>query len=157
MSIEQGPTGPEKTIEEKISEFRNNFESWLKENPDVAKQIKKELLEAAGVEESELIDPEMGFDMGLIKVPATELSIFGTTCGTKSNKAFSGEVINFLQSKGVEFIIGLGENKEPIISSAAINISAGDAESFSEMIDNNKGSLRADNSKVSGWSVFESE
>ena len=157
MSIEQGPAGPEKTIEEKISEFRNNFESWLKENPDVAKQLKKELLEMAGVEESELIDPEMDFDLGLIKVPATELSIFGTACGTKSNKPFSGKVINFLQSKGIEFIVGLGKNKEPIISSAAINISAEDAERFSKMVDNNKGSLRADNSKVNGWSVFESE
>lgn len=157
MSIEQGPTGPEKTIEEKISEFKNNFENWLNENPDVAKQLKKELLEMAGVEEGELVDPEMGFDMALIKVPATELSIFGTTCGTKGNKVFSREVIDFLQSKGIEFIIGLGENKEPTISSAAINISAEDAEAFSEMVDNNKGSLRANSSKVSGWSVFESE
>ena len=157
MSIEQGPNGPEKTIEAKISEFKNNFESWLNENPDVAKQLKKELLEMAGVEENELVDPEMGFDMALIKVPASELSIFGTTCGTKGNKAFSKEVLDFLQSKGIEFIIGLGENKEPVISSTAINFSEEDAEKFSEMVGNNKGSLRAENSKVSGWSVFESE
>lgn len=157
MSIEQGPNGPEKTIGEKISEFKNNFESWLNENPNVAKQLKIELLEMAGVEESELVDPEIGFDMALIKVPASELIIFGTTCGTKGNKAFSKEVVDFLQSKGVEFIIGLGENKEPIISSAAINISAEDAEKFSEMVGNNKGVLRAENSKVNRWSVFESE
>ena len=157
MSSEQDPTGSEKIIEEKILEFKNNFENWQNENPDVAKQLKKELLEMAGIEESELVDPEMGFDMALIKVPATELSIFGTICGTKGNRAFSKEVIDFLQSKGIEFIIGLGENKEPIISSAAVNISARDAKALSEMVSSNKGSLRADSSKVSGWSVFESE
>ena len=140
-------------IEEKISQFKNDFETWLSENLDIAKQLKKELLETAGVEEDELADSEMA----LVKVPVGELSIFGTMCGTKGNKALSGFAIDFLRSKGVEFIIGLGEDKEPLISSAAINISGEDAEKFSETVNSGKGSLRPENSKVSGWSVFESE
>lgn len=114
-------------------------------------------MEIAGIEESELIDTEMGFDMGLIKVPVTELSAFGTACGTKNNKAFSKEVIDFLQSGGIEFIIGIGENKEPVISSTAVHISGEEAENFSEMINKNEGSFTSEDSKVGGWSVFGSE
>ncbi len=157
MSIEQGPKGPEKSIQEKISEFKSDFENWLKENPDVAKQLKSELLEMAGVEEGELIDPDAGFDMGLLKIPVNELSIFGSACGTIGNKPFSKEVVNFLHSKGIEFTIALGENKEPTISSIAINVSGEDMEKIGEMITNEHGSLRGENSKVSDWSVFESE
>lgn len=148
---------PEKTIIEKIASFQNSFTLWLHENPAIAQQLKNELLAMAGVEEKELVDPEMGFDLGLIKVPASELSIFSTSCGTKGNKPFSQDVLELLQSKGVEFIIGLGDNNAPIISSAAINLSESDAEQFSGLVENNHGSLQANSSKVSGWSVFESE
>ena len=99
----------------------------------------------------------MVFDLGLIKVPLDELSVFGTSCGEVGNKAFTKKVVDFLRSKGVEFIVGLGANKEPIISSVAINISEKDAVKFGNMIGKNKGSLRADHSKISEWSVFESE
>ncbi|MFA6428530.1 MAG: hypothetical protein WCW02_03220 [Candidatus Buchananbacteria bacterium] len=157
MAIDKGPNGPEKTIEEKISEFKFNFDNWLAENPVIAKQLKDELLELAGIEESELTDPDLGFDLSLIKVPIAELSAFGTICGETDNKSFSKKVINFLESKGVEFIIGLGENKKPVITSAAINISAKDAERFSKIIDSSKGSLDPQDSQVDGWSIFESE
>jgi hypothetical protein len=157
MSLEQGPKGPEKTIVEKITGFKDDFENWLKESPEIAEQLKTEVLRMAGVEENQLIDPEMGYDFGLIKVPTPELSVFGTGCGVIGNKPFSEKVISFLQSKGVEFIIGLGENSEPKVASAAINISLKDAEKFGQMIMSNEGSLRADPSKVKGWSVFESE
>ncbi len=147
----------EKTIVEKIAGFKNAFELWLQENPVVAQQLKHELLTMAGVEENELTDPEMGFDLGLIKVPASELSIFSTSCGTKGNKPFSQDVLELLQSKGIEFVIGLGENNVPVISSAAINLSEPDAEQLSKLVEDNHGSLQANSSEVSGWSIFESE
>lgn len=158
MSIEQGPEEPEKTIEEKIEGFKGDFESWLNENPDIAQQLKNDVLSMTGVEENELVDPEMNFDMSLQKIPVSELSIYGTYCGHEvDNKCFPKKVIDFLQSKNTEFIICIGDNKEPKISSAAINISGKDADKFEKMIDKNQGSLRADNSKIDGWSIFESE
>lgn len=111
----------------------------------------------SGVEKDELINPEMGFDFALIKIPLSELPIFGTFAGTKDNNPFTSEAIDFLKSKNIEFIIGLGENKNPILSSAAINISLEEATDFLEIISINKGSLRPEKSKVNGWSIFETE
>ncbi len=157
MSLEQGPKGPEKNLGEKIAEFKSSFEGWLKENSEIAQQLKKELLERAGVEESELVDPEAGFDMGLLKIPVGELPIFGTACGTRGNKPFSRKVVDFLQLKEVHFTVALGENEKPTIFSVAVNISGEDAEQFEEMITSGQGSLRGETSRVGGWSVFESE
>ncbi len=156
MPIEKGPTG-EKTHEELLLEFKKDFEDWLKMNPEIAQELKQELLEMAGIEENELVDKEMGFDLGVIKIPVEQLSIFGTSCGDVGNKAFSQEVIDFLKSKKAEFIIGLSDNKEPKISSAAMQINEKDGEKLEKLIDKNKGSLRAEASRVEGWSVFESE
>lgn len=148
-----GPGKPEKTIAEHISGFKHDFEQWLQENPALAQQLKQELLSMAGLEEGELTR----FNLDFLKIPASELTVFGTVCGKVGNKAFTKEVVDFLQSKGVGFILGLGDNLEPKISSAVINMSGRDARKFSAMIDKNDGSLRADSSRVNGWSAFESE
>ncbi len=144
-------------VEKKISEFKANFEAWLKENQDLALKIKESLLRTAGLSEDELTSPEMGFDFGFIKVPVSELVPFGTSCGNTGNKCFSEEIVKFLQSKGVEFVAAIGQNKELRIASAAMHIPFADAEKFSKMIDKNNGSLRADNCGVPGWRIFESE
>lgn len=54
MSIEQGPGKIERTMEEKILEFKNEFDRWQQQEPKIAARIKSELLSMAGVEEDEL-------------------------------------------------------------------------------------------------------
>lgn len=157
MTFEQNSPKPEKSFAEKTSGFKKDFESWSRENQDTAKQIRDELLWTAGVAESELHDQGLGFNWDLMKISTTELSVFGTNCGSKDNHPFSEEVIRLLQSRGVEFIIALGDNEKPIIASAAIGISGAEAKNFEKMISAGEGSLRADRSSISGWSVFESE
>jgi len=46
-------------------------------------------LSAAGLEEKELIDEYFGYDFCLVKIPIEKLILFGTSCGTVGNKAFS--------------------------------------------------------------------
>lgn len=145
-----------KTIEQKVLEFKEYFRDWTEKEPD-GYQIKNELLDMIGINEDELCDQEMSSDMTLIKVPTDELLGFGTYCGRRGNKAFSSEAIDFLRTRGIEFIVGIGETKELIISSLAINISTDDAERFSTIIDRGGGSLRVEKSRVDGWSVLESE
>lgn len=154
MSIEQGPNESEKSFEEKIIDFKGSFEGL---DPKLAGQLKEELLEMAGLKESELADPQAGFDLGLMKIPVNELSSFSTACGTKGNKPFSAQAIDFLRARDVDFIVALGENREPLLSSAAINLIREDAEKFEEIINSGLGSLRAEKSRLTGWSVFESE
>jgi len=158
MTIEQPSHGQDKRpTKEKIDEFGESFQDWLKQDPEINERLKVELLQVAGVSENELVDSNMGFDMSLVKVPVGELSVFGTATGKSGNKAFSGEAVGFLSSKNVEYIVGVGENNEPIICSAAINISDEDAARLTEIIEQEGGSLRADSSQVSGWSIFECE
>jgi len=155
------PQEQEKTPEEIIKEFGNDFEKYLQENPDIAKKIMQDLLTMAGVSESEL-DKEIMKDEGyyyvVIKVPIDRLDIFGTSCGNVGNRPFTKEVIDFLKSKKVEFIIALSFNDEPKICSAAIQIDEKSGRRLEKMVNNNKGSLRGDSSnQVSGWIIYESE
>ena len=151
------PQEQEKTPEETIKEFKDDFEKYLKENPDVASELKREVLSMAGVAENELVNEDMGFDFGVVKIPIDKLTLFGTSCGVVGNKAFTEKVVTFLKSLKVEFIIGLSGNKEFKISSVAIPISTKNGHKFEKMIEGNKGVLRCDSSKVRGWTVYESE
>jgi len=154
------PHEQEKTPEEIIKEFKDDFEKYLKENPNVASKLKKEILSMAGVEENELVDEDMGFDFGVVKIPVEKLTLFGTSCGVVGNKAFTEKIVDFLKSLNVRFIIGLSRNREFKISSAAIPITKKNGREFEEMIYNqreNQGVLRCDSSRVRGWTKYESE
>ena len=154
MSIEKtGAGSPEKEPRIIIAELEKSFQEWLKENPEQGEKIKSELLGIAGQSESELNSD----GMTIIKIPAGELSIFGTFCGTKDNKAFGENVLNFLKTKEIEFVVAVSDKDVPKISSAIMKINQEDGEALSEMIDENQGSLRCDTTKIEGWSAFESE
>ncbi len=88
-----------------------------------------------------------------------ELVAFGTRCGEIGNRSFTDKVVNFLKSKGVEFVVVVVDKELPEIASLAapLNFDNGDADEFSEMIAENGGSLRPDPSRAEGWSNFESE
>lgn len=146
-----------KNQEKMITRFRTDFGIYIKENPEVVRQIKQELLDMAGLKERELIDPNREIDMGFVKIPIGKLSLFGTNCGKASNKPFSREVIDFLKSRGARMVIALSDNTEPVIHSAAVEISEEDAEKFAKKISKNHGSLRPDPSIIKGWMTFESE
>jgi hypothetical protein len=143
--------------EAKLLDFKTSFITWLKDNSEIGREIQSEILEAAGIEEDEMIEPMLGFDFAFMKIPVQELGIFGTDCGGKGNKPFTKEVISFLQSRKIEFIIVLSENKRPIISAVAIHLNEKDGEVLSDQVKINEGSLRCEPSKIQGWSIFESE
>lgn len=153
------PPKPEqpKTPTEIIQEMKDAFETFLKESPAVAAELKNEVLELAGVREGELVNLSMDFDFGLVKIPLAKLGLFGTNCGKVDNKAFTPKVLEFLAGLKVEFIIALSHNREFRISSAAIPISEEDGDKLGELIEKGKGSFRAEPSDVKGWTGFESE
>jgi len=151
------PQEQKKTPEEIIREFKEDFERYLKENPDEASKLKREILSMAGVEENELVDKDMGFDFGIVKVPIEKLTLFGTSCGVVGNKAFTEKVVDFLNAQKVEFIIALSENKEFKILSAAIPITEKEGHKFEKIIYKNQGVLRCEPSQVKGWTIYESE
>jgi hypothetical protein len=140
-------------VDSKIPDFKNNFENWSRENGNIAAALKKELLDLAGVEEPELKD--YGFDF--LHIPLKDLADFSTGCGQIGNKPFTAKFINFLQINGVDFVVALGNSSAFEISSAAINISSGNVAEIEGMISSGNGSLRGEESRVDGWSVFESE
>lgn len=148
-----GGGSPEKEPKIIIAELKESFKDWLKKDPEQGAEIKSELLSIAGQSESELNND----GMVIVKVPAGELSIFSTFCGTKGNKAFDENVLNFLKDKEVEFVVAISDEEVPKITSAVIKISQEDGETLSEMISENEGSLRYDKTKIEGWSAFESE
>jgi len=148
-----GAGSPEKEPRAIIAELEKSFQEWLKEEPEQAEKIKAGLLGIAGQSEAELNADEMI----IIKVPVSELSIFGTFCGTKGNKAFGENVLNFLKTKEVEFVVAVSDKNVPKITSAIMKINQEDGEALSEMVDENQGSLRCDTTAIEGWAAFESE
>jgi len=123
MNIEQmGAGSPEKEPKVIIAEFEKSFQKWLKEEPEQAKKIKAGLLHIAGQSEAELSTDEMV----IIKVSISELSIFGTYCGTKGNKAFGENVLNLLKDKGVEFVVAISDKEVPKMTSAIMKINQED-------------------------------
>lgn len=154
MGIEQmGAGSPEKEPKVIIAELEKSFQEWLKEEPEQAEEIKSGLLGIAGQSEAEL----NADGMIIIKVPTSELSIFGTFCGTKGNKAFGENVLNFLKTKEVEFVVAVSDKNVPKITSAIMKINQEDGEVLSEMIVKNQGSFRCDTTGIEGWAAFESE
>jgi len=151
------PQEREKTPEEIIQGFKDDFEKYLSENPELAQKLKQEILSMAGVGESEMVNPQMNYDFGIIKVPVAELIRFGTACGEIDNKAFSKKVVDFLIGESVEFIIALSSNKNFTIGSAAIQMNQKGGRKLEAMIEKNDGSLRCDSSPIRGWTVYESE
>ena len=145
------------TPETIIQGFKDDFQRFLKENPDVVEVLKKDILAAGGLSEMELIDEEMGYDFGLVKVPVEALDSFGTSCGYVDNTALSGEARDFLRARGVEFILGVCNNKTFVLGAAAIKIGQRDGVRLERIIEKNHGSFRRDSSKVDGWTIYESE
>ena len=148
-----GSGSPEKEPKVIIAELEKSFQKWIEEEPEQAGKIKSELLSIAGQSEVELNND----GMVIVKIPAGELSIFGTFCGTKDNKAFGENALNFLKTKEVEFVVAISDKDVPKITSAIIKLGQEDGEALSAIIDENQGSLRCDTTKIEGWSAFESE
>ena len=145
-----------------IKEFKKLFRAWQQENQKIAITLKGEMLRAAGLEElggGEIIyewDKSVA-DYSLVKIPLEKLSFFGTACGSTGNRPFSQKVLDFLKSKGFDFILATVEDKTLEISSAAIHATEKSGVKLEKMIEENAGSLRCDGSKVGGWTVYESE
>jgi hypothetical protein len=152
-SIEMGGMAPEKNPEQIINELQKSFQDWLKEKPELAEKVKAELLGIAGYDENTLSDE----GWVIIKASIDQLSTFGTFCGSKNNNVFNKNVLDFLRDKKVEFVVALTDEKELKLSSAVIEISNEDGETLSEMISENGGSFRSDNSRIANWSTFESD
>lgn len=154
MSIEHvGVGSPEKEPKIIIAQCEKSFQDWLKNEPKEAEKIKSEILNITGQSEVELSDD----DMAIIKIPTDELSIFGTFCGAKGNKAFSENVLNFLKNKAVKFVVAVSDKDAPKITTMIMKINQKDGKVLSKMINKNHGSLRCDITAIEGWSVFESE
>ena len=154
MSIEQvGAGSPEKNPKIIIAELEKSYQDWLKENPDLARKVKNELVKISGQAEAEMSDE----GLAIVKIPIGKLSIFGTFCGTRGNQAFGEKALNFLNGKEIEFVVAISDKEEPKITSAIMKISREDGETLSEMIAENEGSLRCEAARIEGWSAFESE
>jgi hypothetical protein len=151
--IELGGIVPDKNSVQTIKELQQSFHDWLKECPELAEKVKAELLSIAGYDEKTLSND----GWVIIKAPIDQLPAFGTFCGSKNNKAFSKNVLDFLRDKKVEFVLALTDGKDPRISSAIIELGYEDGEALGEMISINGGSLRSEKSRIEGWSTFESE
>ncbi len=86
MNIEKmGGGSTEKEPKIIIAELEKSFQDWLKENSDLAKQIKDGLIHIFGYDEAEMSNE----GMAIIKVPLGKLSIFSTSCGMADNKPFN--------------------------------------------------------------------
>ncbi len=121
--------------------------------------FRDELLRMAGGEEEYKLGQAC-----LVEIPVEELPNYFTACGMVGSKPFSKEIIDFLTARKIPGIyaclIVYGVSLELTsmrITSASIPISREDAEILSEMISEQGGSLRADVSRIAGWSCFESE
>lgn len=136
---------------EKAKLYEEEFNKYAEENPELASDIKRELICLSNVDDSDLQDA-----FALVKIPVTQLSEFGTSCGTVGNRPFTSKAIKMLQVDN-DFVFAIILREDLNICCMLARMSEEDGQEFSDLIDNNKGSLRYDVSRVGDWASFESE
>lgn len=93
-----------------------------------------------------------------------KLKEYSTSCGGIPNHPFTSKVITFIKANsGKDFVIAEIWEGTKIIQNLAVHWNGNErtklsnTDKFSDMISNNDGSLRADQSFEEGWDTYESE
>ncbi|OYT41836.1 hypothetical protein B6U80_00275 [Candidatus Pacearchaeota archaeon ex4484_26] len=148
-----------------LKEIVNHFaESYKDSREDIkdASTLENELYEISG------IDKTSPHAILLIPLDSSDLENVGSVCGTVGNRVFSNnELTRFL----AEYCSGdkmLGIIDEPDsdetyrnnvipLNAVALPIDNVNGRVFEYLVDREGGSFRGEGSKVSGWTVYESE
>lgn len=136
--------------------FVDNYNIWKANNILISNILERDLMMMGGCFD----ESEIGNDFHFFKIPLDKLSNFRTECGNSIKSTnFSEEVLNFLKSKNIKFIIALVSfyGDYQICSAIINNINREDANTFSLLINEAGGSLRPDSASVKDWTSFESE
>ncbi|MBU4501446.1 MAG: hypothetical protein KKA79_02545 [Nanoarchaeota archaeon] len=149
-----------KYLKDIVSELSQNYQD-KRENISGIDLIEEDLYMMSGVDHS---DPHA---LLLIKIDSPHLEYIGSSCGKVGNKIFSDKgLIDFLKNKDVEHIIGIlydpdseyAYQGEAIgLNSIAMPIVGEDGYVFEDLAGELKGSFRYEESRIKGWSVYESE
>jgi hypothetical protein len=140
-----------------VDELAQNYQAQRDNIPGV-EILEKEIYTMSGIERN---DPHT---LILAQIDSPHLKHIGSACGVIGNKVFSKEqLMGFLKEKNVEYVVGIiydpkFEGEESIgLNSVALPIAEKDAEAFEELVSDLDGSFRYEDSRLKGWSVYESE
>jgi hypothetical protein len=147
-------------LKEIVNVWAENYRTNKESLPE-ASVLENELYSISGIERSE---PS---SILLIPTDSEDLQFVGSACGIAGNKIFSNKsLVSFLKNKGVKEFLGIiydpdaddtYERQAIALNSVALPIVGRDGHIFESLVSKNEGSFRYERSKVSSWSVYESE
>jgi len=147
-------------LKEIVKLWAENYRANKGSLPEVG-VLEDELYSSSGIDRS---DPS---DILLIPIDSEDLQFVGSACGTVGNKIFSNKsLVSFLKKRGVKELLGIiydsnaddtYERQAIALNSVALPIVGKDGHIFASLVSKSDGSFRYERSRVSGWSVYESE
>jgi hypothetical protein len=142
----------------RVKAYQAAFVAWAATEPKKAMALQRDLMLMAGFENAKDMTSNSQFSFSFVKIGVDELDGVGTACGNLPNVCLGdGFVRSFLVGQGVEFVLGISENQQPLLYAAALPLSKRAASTLERLIELAGGSLRADETDFRGWTVFESE
>jgi hypothetical protein len=123
--------------------------------------LEAELHQMSGIDES---DPSK---ILLLPLDSDALQYVGSACGSVGNRVFSNALlVGYLREKGVHEFLGIIYDPDAAttydhgsipLASIAVPLAGKDARKVEALASRSGGSFRQEDSRVRGWSVYESE
>lgn len=147
-------------LKEIVNRLAENYRTNKNSIPEV-ETLEQELYSMAGIDRKE------SASILLIPTDSEDLQYIGSACGDMGNKIFSNQfLVNLLRVRGVKRFLGIiyhpnadetYERGSIALNSVALPVGGIFGPIFESLVSKNKGSFRYEQSKVLGWSVYESE